>query len=162
MQFVLVSCVSARVAAATRVAATSLNPNLIPALVAVGALSAYGVVAAPTALSFGRSGLGYTSAPEALFAWSRLDAGKLLITARVALAVAAAIVGLLFRAGHAYWVIIVAGAVLQATWVSRDSAVRAVHRLLGTFAGVGFFGLIRFLDPRGGWLILVLDPAVCH
>ena len=157
MQFVLVSCVSARVAAATRVAAPSLNPNLIPVLVAVGALSAYVVVAAPIALSFGRSDLGNTSAPEPLFDWSRLDAGKLLITARVALAVAAAaIVGLLFRAGHAYWIIIVAGAVLQATWVSRDSAVRAVHRILGTLAGVAVFGLIRFFGPRGGWHILVL------
>ena len=156
MQFVLVTCVSARLAAGTRVAPATLNPNLIPVLVAVGALSAC-VVVAPLALRFVRSDLGNASAPESLFALSRLDAGKLLITVRLVLAVAtAAIVGFLFRAGHAYWIVMVAGAVLQATWVSRDSAVRIVHRILGTLAGVAVFGLIRFFEPRGGWLILVL------
>lgn len=156
MQFVLVTCVSARLAVGTRAAPTTLHPNLIPVLVAVGALSAC-VVVAPLALRFVRSDLGNTSAPETLFALTRLDAGKLLITARLVLAVATAdIVGSLFRAGHTYWIVMVAGAVLQATWVSRDTVVRIVHRILGTLAGVAVFGLIRFFDPRGGWLILVL------
>ena len=47
--------------------------NVIPVLVAVGALSVCVVVAAPIALPFGRSDLGNTLAPESLFTLSRLD-----------------------------------------------------------------------------------------
>jgi uncharacterized membrane protein YccC len=67
-----------------------------------------------------------------------------MITARVALAVAVAgLSGAFFRMRHGYWVVIVAGAVLQATHVSRQSAIRALQRILGTVVGVVVFGFGR-------------------
>ena len=57
---------------------------------------------------------------------------------------------------HSYWVIMVAGAVLQASHLSRFSTIRAVHRVLGTVLGVGIFGFIRLAEPGGLWLALVL------
>jgi uncharacterized membrane protein YccC len=50
----------------------------------------------------------------------------------------------------------VAGAVLQTSHVSRFSAIRAMHRVLGTVLGVAIFGLIKLADPRGFWLIVIL------
>jgi uncharacterized membrane protein YccC len=155
MQFVLVAGVSARLAEPVRLG--GVNPRLIPVLVAIGALSAYVIVALPVVLRFVRSHRSNAAAPAALFSWSRLNVEKSMITARVMLAVAAAaLLGAFFRAGHGYWVVMVAGAVLQATHVSRDSAIRALQRVVGTVMGVFVFGFIRFADPRGAWLIVVL------
>jgi uncharacterized membrane protein YccC len=50
----------------------------------------------------------------------------------------------------------VAGAVLQASHVSRSSTIRAMHRILGTLLGVAIFSLINLAEPRGLWLVAVL------
>lgn len=156
MQFVLVACVSARLADPARVGSSS-DPMLIPVLVAVGALSAYTIVAVPVIVPFARRSSGNASPPRTLFSWSRLTVENSMITARVMLAVAvAASLGVFLRAGHGYWVVMVAGAVLQATHVARDSAIRALQRVVGTIVGVFVFGLILFADPRGAWLIVIL------
>lgn len=163
MQFVLVAGVSARLADPVRLAGAPINPRLIPVLVAVGALSAYIIVAVPIVVPFVRNYIGNASAPGTLFSRSRFDAENSMITVRVALAVAAAAsVGVFFRAGHGYWVVMVAGAVLQATHVSRDSAIRALQRVVGTIIGVFVFGLIRFADPRGAWLIAIEVVVARH
>jgi uncharacterized membrane protein YccC len=57
---------------------------------------------------------------------------------------------------HSYWMVIVAGAVLQASHLSRFSAIRTLHRVLGTILGVAIFGLIKLADPRGIWLVVIL------
>jgi uncharacterized membrane protein YccC len=157
MQFVLVVGVSARLAAHARVGDASLEPVEIPMLVAVGALSAYVVVAARAALSFVRSQKSERSVAVPQFSLRRLDAEQSTITARVVFAVATAgLLSALLRVGHGYWMVMVAGAVLQATHACQYSAFRAVQRVLGTIVGVLVFGLIRLTDPQGAWLIVVV------
>jgi Fusaric acid resistance protein-like len=156
MQFVLVAGVSARLAYPEHLSGAFLNPMAIPALVAVGAISAYIVVAAPLALPLVRSRKCKASAPVALFS-HRIDAEKSIITARVVLAVAVAgLFSVFLRVRHGYWMVMVAGAVLQMTYVAQYSAIRAVHRVLGTVLGVVVFGVICLADPRGAWLIAVV------
>jgi uncharacterized membrane protein YccC len=97
------------------------------------------------------------SVPVALFSRTRLDAKKSTITARVVWAVAVAgLLSVFLRVQHGYWMVMVAGAVLQATHVAQHSAIRAVHRVLGSVLGVVVFGVIRVAHPRGAWLIGVL------
>jgi uncharacterized membrane protein YccC len=79
------------------------------------------------------------------------------IAVRVVTAIAASsLLSLPLGMHHTYWVVMVAGAVLQASHVSRLSAIRAMHRVLGTVLGVAIFGLIKLADPRGIWLVPIL------
>ena len=157
MQFVLVAGLSARLAQPEHLSAASLNPMLIPAMVALGALSAYIVVAAPLTLPLVRARHCEASLPAVLFSVRRLDAEKSNIIARVVLAVAVAgVLSVFLRLRHGYWMVMVAGAVLQMTHVAQYSAIRAVHRVVGTVLGVVVFGVIRLAHPRGAWLIAVL------
>jgi uncharacterized membrane protein YccC len=157
MQFVLVAGVSAHLAASARVDGSSLDAFMIPALVAVGALSAYFLVVAPLALPRVRRRGGEAVGMRVRHLANSLDREAATIAARVIAAVAAAgLLSVSFGARHSYWMVMVAGAVLQASHVSRSSAVRAVHRVLGTVFGVAVFGLIQFVGPKGLWLVGVL------
>lgn len=40
--------------------------------------------------------------------------------------------------------------------MSRHGAIRVLQRILSTVVGLVVFGFIRFADPRGAWLIVVL------
>lgn len=68
----------------------------------------------------------------------------------------AGLISVLFRVRHGYWMIMVAGAVLQVTHVSTHSGIRAVQRVLGTALGLAVFALVRSANARGAWLIGVL------
>jgi hypothetical protein len=152
MQLVLVAGVSARLASPASLAGASIRPVDIPILVGVGAVCACAVVAAPLVVAFGASRAGRTPSQV-----RGLDAEKMTIAARVSVAVAAAgLLSVLSGARHVYWIVMVAGAVLQATHVSRRSAIRAAQRVIGTLAGVIVFGAIRMANPRGAWLVGVL------
>jgi len=134
MQFVLVAGVSARLASPHHVSGATFNPILIPVLVAAGALSAVIVVAAPLVLPSVRRKF-ESSVPLVLSSRGRLDRAKSIITARVVLAVAAAaLLSVSLRVQHSYWMVMVAGAVLQTSHMSQAGAIRAVNRVL---AGCG-------------------------
>src|SRR5215469_3279872 len=78
-----------------------------------------------------------------------------IIAARVVTAIAASsLLSLPLGMHHTYWVVTVAGAVLQASHVSRLSAIRAMDRVLGTVLGVAIFGLIELGRPQGLWLVV--------
>jgi uncharacterized membrane protein YccC len=80
-----------------------------------------------------------------------------IIAVRVIAAVAAAsLLSVPLGMHHSYWMVMVAGAVLQGSHVSRLSAIRAMHRVLGTILGVAIFGLIKLADPQGIWLVVIL------
>jgi hypothetical protein len=157
MQFVLVAGVSGHLAAVTRLSAPSFEVLAIPALVAVGAFSAYLPVIALLALP-----LMDKPEPEAVCLRARFsppwrNTESRIIAVRVVTAVAAAsLLSLPLGMHHSYWVVMVAGAVLQASHLSRFSAIRAMHRVLGTVLGVAIFGLIKLADPRGLWLVVTL------
>ncbi len=55
-----------------------------------------------------------------------------------------------------YWVVAVAGVVLQVSQAARVSIVRAANRVLGTALGFLVFGLILWLQPSAMWLVLVV------
>jgi hypothetical protein len=157
MQFVLVAGVSGHLASVTHLSTPSLDVLAIPALVAVGAFSAYLIVIALLALSL-------TDKPEpegvclrARFSFVWRNPESKIIALRVIAAVAAGgLLSLPLGMHHSYWMIMVAGAVLQATHVSRFNAIRAIHRVLGTVLGIAIFGLIKLADPRGIWLVVIL------
>ena len=158
MQFVLVAGVSGHLAAVMHQSAPSLEVLAIPALVAVGAFSAYLLVIALVALP-----LMDKPGPEAVCSRARFspppwrNTESKIIAVRVVAAVAAAsLLSLPLGMHHSYWVVMVAGAVLQASHVSRFSAIRAMHRILGTILGVAIFGLIKLADPQGIWLVVIL------
>lgn len=56
---------------------------------------------------------------------------------------------------RAYWVMLAAVAVLQATSGVRYTVTRAVQRI-GTLLGVGVFWLVISLQPQGLWLVLTV------
>ena len=157
MQFVLVAGVSGHLAAVVRLSTPSLDVRAIPALVAVGALSAYLLVIALLALLLMDKPEPEAACLRARFSPLWRNTESKIIAVRVVAAVAAA--GLLsvpLGMHHSYWVVMVAGAVLQASHVSRFSAIRAMHRVLGTVLGIAIFGLIKLADPRGFWLVVIL------
>ncbi len=157
MQFVLVAGVSGHLAAPARLGGASLDAFAIPALVAAGALGAYLLVVAPLALPFVRRRDGKAAGLRVLFPFTQFDRETATIAARVVLAVAAAgLLSLPLGVRHSYWMVMVAGAVLQASHVSRSSAMRAAHRVLGTFLGVAVFGLVKLVGPSGLWLVAVI------
>jgi hypothetical protein len=153
MQFILVAGVSGHLAARF----PSTDVFAIPCLVATGALSAYLVVILLSSLSLMRRPEVEAVCLRTQFLPCWRDAEAATIALRVVVAVATA--GLLsvpFGVHRSYWVIMVAGAVLQGTHLSRSSAIRAMHRVLGTVLGVAIFGLINLAEPRGLWLVVIL------
>ena len=157
MQFVLVAGVSGHLAALTRLSVPSSDVFAIPALVAVGAFSAYLLVIVLLALPLMHKAEAEAVCLRALFSPRWRDTESVTIAVRVVVAVAtASLVSLPLGVHRSYWVVVVAGAVLQANHVSRFGAIRAMHRVLGTVLGVAIFGLIKLAEPRGSWLVVVL------
>jgi hypothetical protein len=161
MMFVLVAGVTNGMAAA---GAGGPDRWRLPALVAIGALGAYLVVIAPLALPAQRRREGATAPLTRLMQLTRLDRVSAIIAARVITAVAiASVLAVPLGIGHAYWLIMVAGVVLQVRHSLRFTTTRGAHRVLGTVAGVAVFGLFALLGPSGlalAVLIAVLQAVV--
>ena len=157
MQFVLVAGVSGHLAALTRFNTASFDVFAIPALVAAGAFSAYLLVIALLALPLMHKAEAEAVCLRARFSPPWRNTESRIIAVRVVTAIAASsLLSLPLGMHHTYWVVMVAGAVLQASHVSRLNAIRAMHRVLGTVLGVAIFGLIKLADPRGIWLVPIL------
>jgi hypothetical protein len=156
MQFVLVAGVSGQLATSARLGDSSLDALAIPALVAVGALSASVLAVALFALALVRQREGEPGWGKLVpLAW--LEGKRALIATRVVVAVAiSGLVSLILGVHRYYWVVMVAGAVLQASHGLLATANRTMHRVLGTVLGVAVFGLIQLVEPSGLWLVGVL------
>src|SRR4051794_8812426 len=111
----------------------------------------------PAGAPLGRRRRGEGAGLRGVFRFAPLDQETTLITARVVAAMTAAgVVSLPLGVNRAYWVIMVAGAVLQASHVRRLTVVRTIQRVLGKVAGVTAFALLTWLQPSGLWLVAVL------
>jgi hypothetical protein len=157
MQFVLVAGISGNIAAPAELGAASVNGFLIPLLVAVGAMSAYLLVIGPLALPFVRQREGKPASFRAVFTLAPFDEETTVVAMRVVIAVAvASVVSLPLGVNRAYWVIMVAGAVLQASHVRRLTVIRTVQRVLGTIVGVALFALLVAMQLSALWLVVIV------
>jgi len=159
MQFVLVAGISGHMAASvTTPNGFTLSELRIPAMVAVGAAIAYLTVISPLLLPRLRHADGPAASLQKLFPRIPFDREVSIITIRVIAAVTLAGVASLPLGVHrAYWVVLVAGVILQASHVLQVSVLRSFHRVLGTLLGLGIFWLIMQIQPSGLWLVLVVS-----
>lgn len=154
MLFVLVAGISGYLAGLATGAAERL---LIPAVIAVGALAAWVVVIAPLALSCVRRADGPATSLRSLFPWVPFDRDTATIMIRVLAAVAvAAVTSLPLGMRRAYWVVLVAGVILQASHVMRVTVTRSIQRIVGALLGLAIFWLIVLMQPSGLWLALAV------
>ena len=157
MQFVLVAGISGHLVDPERLGGASVHGPLVPLLVAAGAISSYLLVIAPLALPSVRRREGKPAGLRTVLPLAPFDEETGIIATRVVTAVAiASVVSLPLGVNHAYWVVMVAGAILQASHVRRLTVVRAVQRMLGTFVGVAVFALLVMLQPSDLWLVAVV------
>jgi hypothetical protein len=162
MMFVLVSGVCNYMAAPEALERASRERFDIPALVAIGAISAYLVSMIPLFIPSLRRREGDAPAFRSLIRFSRPDRINTFIASRVVVAVLiASLLSVPFSVGHAYWVVMIAGVSLQVSHSLRHTTVRVIHRVLGTLLGIAVFGLVALADPSGMWLVLLLASLQC-
>lgn len=161
MQFVLVAGIGGHMAAPASLGGGAIDGRIIPLLVAAGAIGAYLLMAAPFALPAIRRRAARPVGLRAALPTTPLNRQARIIAARVVVAVAVAgLLSLPLGVHRAYWVVMVAGAVLQASYSLRPTAIRAAQRVLGTFLGLAVYGLVALVEPGGLWLVLII--ALLH
>jgi hypothetical protein len=154
--FVLVTAVSAQLAAPARSAGASISWHIIPLLVAAGAALAYVVVLLLSALPFLRNEPLPADTPPLSFR-IRLDREMRMVVIRVIIGVTIAIlVSRELGIHRSYWVFVATAAILQAGPTRRLTTVRAIQRVLGTLLGVGLFQLIHSFHPAGVWVVVLV------
>jgi hypothetical protein len=131
-----------------------VNGWLILGLIAVGSAIAYVIVLAP--LLVPRIRARDAAVPSVPLRFT-LGAAERVLLLRITLGVA---IGALLAAplglSRAYWVLLTIVAVLQVGSPLRLTALRGVHRVLGTLVGAGVFALVALLRPEGLWLALLV------
>lgn len=156
MQFVLVAGISGHMAAAMR-SDGELPVFWIPLLVAAGALCSYLVAMAPLLLPSVRASGGRANHFRQLFpAWQFSPETRIIFRRVMVSVTVASAISLPLGIDRIYWVVAVAGVVLQVSHAARVSIVRAANRVLGTALGFLVFGLILWLQPSAMWLVLVV------
>lgn len=87
----------------------------------------------------------------------RWPSESLLVAARVALACGTAgMVATLLGDGHVYWAVSFATLIVTAGGSRRTQATKALHRVLGTAAGLAVYALLLRWDLEGWWLVAVV------
>ncbi|GAB2461124.1 hypothetical protein HD599_001101 [Conyzicola lurida] len=154
--FVLVGGVATHLAGPTNVGGAGIDGALIIGLLVLGCVVSYAVVLSPLLLPSVRrrdAAVHETRVPMRFVfdGISRVILTRLVLASALAVAVAVPL-GL----PRAYWVVLTVVVILQNGHTVRLSALRAVHRVLGTFVGLGLFALIALFAPEGLWLAFVL------
>ena len=154
--FVLIGGVATHLAGPTGIGGAGIDGGLVVGLLVLGCAISYLVVLAPllrpavrrrdAALHEARQPLAFV-----MDGISRTILIRLALASAIAVAVAAPL-GL----PRAYWVVLTVVVILQNGHTVRLSALRGVHRVLGTFVGLGLFALIALLGPGGLVLAFVL------
>ena len=156
LMFVLVAAVSGHLGAPVRLGGVGLAGGPLIGLVAIGAALAYLVVLVLLALPAQRRAGGAATLRE-LFPQVGLSRAARAITWRVAAAVGlASALGPLLGAHRTYWVVLAAVAVLQGGASRQLTALRTVHRVGGSMAGVLLFEILLLTHPVGAWLVVLL------
>ena len=154
---VLVGGVAGHLAAPLDLGGAGVDGRAVLGTMAVGAAIAYLVVLAPLLAPSVRARDAELHDSTAAPLRFRLDATARMILARLLIAAAiAAVVAAPLGLPRSYWVTLTVVAILQNGHRLRLTAVRGIHRVVGTLLGVGVFALIELLHPSGWWLVLVL------
>lgn len=154
--FVLLTGVSANLAAPVSAGGAGFDGWLIVGMIAFGCLVAYLVVLVPLLVPQVRAADAALHASRETVRF-RLDEGDWAVLLRIALASAIALaISAPLGVHRAYWVVLTVIAILQGGHHLRLTAVRAVHRVVGTFLGLGVFAIIVLIHPQGVWLGLLL------
>ncbi len=133
---------------------TGLNGWLVLGMMAIGSVIAYLVVLAPLVLRRNRIKDRVIERQRFPF---RFDAETRVILIRIIIgAVIAAALAVSLGLPRAYWVSLTLVAILQNGHRLRLTALRGIHRVLGTLVGVGLFALVELVQPRGWWIVLLL------
>jgi hypothetical protein len=157
MMFTLVTGVAAHLSTPPERGRPGFDRLSIPLYVAIGEAGAVVVIVAPLLLPSIREREGAPASFGSLFPTDQLDREYAEIFIRVGSAVViASLLARFWEVGHGYWLVMVAGVLLQSTHSARVTLVRAVHRMLGTLLGVGAFALVLRLEPDGLSLVLVM------
>jgi uncharacterized membrane protein YccC len=154
--FMLVAGASIRLTAPPALGGVGLAGGIVIGMLAVGAAIAYAVVMAPLLVPSVRRRDREVHAARIRM---RLDLSgdirviliRLVIASAIAVAVSAPL-----GVHRTYWVLLTVIAILQNGRRLRLTALRGVHRVLGTLVGLGLFALVLLWNPHGLWLALTL------
>jgi hypothetical protein len=154
--FVLLAGVSAHLAAPKAGNGAGIDGGLVVAMLALGCAAAYLIVLAPLAVPSvrARDAAAQEDAERVRFELGgegRVILFRIVLAAAIGLAVAAPL-GVV----RAYWILVTVVAILQNGRHLRLTALRGVHRVLGTLVGVGVYTLLTLVRPQGLWLAALL------
>ncbi|HEY5319402.1 MAG TPA: FUSC family protein [Galbitalea sp.] len=154
--FMLLAGVSIRLTAPKALGGDELSGVLVVGMIAVGCAIAYLLVLVPLAIPSVRK-RDTALHSERIRMRFRFDEDTRVIVFRVTLASAVAIlVAAPLGVHRVYWVLLTVIAILQNGRRLRLTALRGIHRVLGTLVGVGLFALVLLAHPEGLLLALLL------
>ena len=154
--FMLVAGASIRLAAPPKLDGVGLPGGLVIGLVALGAGIAYVIVLVPLLVPSVRQRDREAHIEREPFRFDFSGDTRVIV---IRLAIASAIAVLVsspLGVHRTYWVLLTVIAILQNGRRLRLTALRGIHRVLGTILGLGLFALVVLWDPQGLWLALLL------
>jgi uncharacterized membrane protein YccC len=115
------------------------------------------VIAAPLTLASVRNRAALARPARRVFSLAFVDEANAVISTRVVSAVAlASAISQSLGVPRSYWVVMVAGAVLQASHTDRLNGIRVAQRIVGTIIGVGVFLLFALIEPGFPLLLSII------
>jgi MFS family permease len=154
--FMLIAGASIRLTAPPSLGGIGLGAGIVMGMLAVGVGIAYLIVVVPLLWPSVRRRDFEAHAARVRLRFD-LSGDTLVILIRLTIACAIAVlVAAPFGVHRTYWVLLTVMAILQNGRRLRLTALRAVHRVLGTLVGLVLFALILQWNPKGLWLALVL------
>jgi uncharacterized membrane protein YccC len=157
MFFMLVAGASSRLAAPTSLGGVGLDGGLVIGMVALGAVMSYAIVLIPLLHPSVRQRDLEAHLVREPFRFSLHGDARAIVSRLVAASAIAVLIAAPFGVQRTYWVLLTVIAILQNGRTLRLTALRAVHRVLGTFVGVGLFALLLPLHFTGLRLALLLS-----
>jgi hypothetical protein len=155
--FMLVAGASIRLAAPPTLDGVGLPGGLVIGLVALGTAIACVIVLVPLLVPSVRQRDLEAHRDRERFRFD-LSGDVRVIVIRLAIASAIAVaVSAPLGVHRTYWVLLTVIAILQNGRRLRLTALRGVHRVLGTLVGLGLFALVILWGPTGLWLALLLS-----
>jgi hypothetical protein len=153
--FVLVAGVSGHVSGPAKLGGGGdVDGRLVLGTLALGLAIAYLVVLAPLVLPRVRAADAVVHDEPLRFDFD--EATRIILVRLIAATAIAVIVAAPLGIHRSYWVVVAVVAILQNGHRLRLTALRGVHRVLGTFVGLGLFALVSLANPSGVWLALLL------